>query len=96
LQAALEAMRAEPLRETPHRLIVQVHLAEGNAYEALHAFYAYRQLILSELQLEPSLAMRALLDDILAPLGGPTARTRSGREPYSSKPPPPAPRGPRP
>lgn len=94
LQAALEAMRAEPLRETPHRLVVQVHLAEGNAYEALHAFYAYRQLILSELQLEPSVAMRALLDDILAPIGGPTP----GRYPYSAHhpPPPPEPRQPRP
>ncbi|WP_329111245.1 transcriptional regulator [Micromonospora sp. NBC_01699] len=98
LQAALEAMRAEPLRETPHRLIVQVHLAEGNAYEALHAFYAYRQLILSELQLEPSVAMRALLADILAPIGGgPTSGTTPGRYPYSPKPPPPpVPRGPRP
>ncbi|MBO4207230.1 AfsR/SARP family transcriptional regulator [Micromonospora echinofusca] len=71
LQAALEAMRAEPLRETPHRLIVQVHLAEGNAYEALHAFYVYRDLIMRDLQLEPSPTMCALLDHILSPLGQP-------------------------
>jgi DNA-binding SARP family transcriptional activator len=97
LQAALEAMRAEPLRETPHRLIVQVHLAEGNAYEALHAFYGYRALILSELQLEPSTAMRALLDDILAPIGGPAPRPAPGRDPHSSRHPPSAvPRGFRP
>lgn len=68
LQAALEAMAAEPLRETPHRLVVQIHLAEGNAFEALHAFYVYRDLILRELHLEPSAAMSALLDDTLAPI----------------------------
>lgn len=74
LQAALEAMRAEPLRETPHRLIVEIHLAEGNAYEALHAFYAYRELTLRDLQLEPSPAMRELLEHILTPIGEPAAR----------------------
>lgn len=74
LQAALEAMRAEPLRETPHRLIVEVHLAEGNAYEALHAFYAYRELTLRDLQLEPSPAMRDLLGHILTPIGEPAPR----------------------
>ncbi|ASW57714.1 bacterial transcriptional activator domain-containing protein [Plantactinospora sp. KBS50] len=71
LQAALDAMSAEPLRETPHRLIVETHLAEGNAYEALHAFYVYRDLLRRELQLEPSGAMCALVDDVLAPIGGP-------------------------
>ncbi|MFC7550922.1 BTAD domain-containing putative transcriptional regulator [Plantactinospora sp. GCM10030261] len=68
LQAALAALAAEPLRETPHRLIVETHLAEGNAYEALHAFYVYRDLLRRELQLEPSATMQALLDDVLAPL----------------------------
>jgi DNA-binding SARP family transcriptional activator len=81
LQAALEAMRAEPLRETPHRLIVEVHLAEGNAYEALHAFYVYRDLILRDLQLEPSAAMCTLLDHILAPVGRPAPRPAPARDP---------------
>ncbi|MEV4464763.1 BTAD domain-containing putative transcriptional regulator [Micromonospora echinofusca] len=68
LEAALEAMAAEPLRETPHRLVVRIHLAEGNAFEAVHAFYVYRDLLLRELRLEPSAAMTALLDDTLAPI----------------------------
>ncbi len=68
LQAALEAMAAEPLRETPHRLVVRIHLAEGNAFEAVHAFYVYRDLLRRELRLEPSPAMSALLDDTLAPI----------------------------
>lgn len=78
LQAALEAMRAEPLRETPHRLMVEVHLAEGNAYEALHTFYAYRELTLRDLQLEPSPAMRDLIGHILAPIGEPAPRLPPG------------------
>ncbi|PZF92713.1 AfsR/SARP family transcriptional regulator [Micromonospora deserti] len=68
LEAALEAMAAEPLRETPHRLVVRIHLAEGNAFEAVHAFYVYRDLLLRELRLEPSAAMTALLDETLAPI----------------------------
>ncbi|MEV0811384.1 BTAD domain-containing putative transcriptional regulator [Micromonospora sp. NPDC050200] len=68
LEAALEAMSAEPLRETPHRLVVRIHLAEGNAFEAVHAFYVYRDLLLRELRLEPSAAMAALLDETLAPI----------------------------
>ncbi|MEU8300722.1 BTAD domain-containing putative transcriptional regulator [Micromonospora sp. NPDC048909] len=68
LEAALEAMAAEPLRETPHRLVVRIHLAEGNAFEAVHAFYVYRDLLLRELRLEPSPAMCALLDETLAPI----------------------------
>ncbi|MEO3745764.1 bacterial transcriptional activator domain-containing protein [Plantactinospora sp. B5E13] len=86
LQAALEAVRAEPLRETPHRLIVETHLAEGNAYEALQAFYVYRDLLLRELQLEPSPAMSELLSDLLAPIPRPTI-TRSPRpRPYPARP----------
>jgi DNA-binding SARP family transcriptional activator len=68
LDAALEAMAAEPLRETPHRLVVRTHLAEGNTFEAVHAFYVYRDLLMRELRVEPSAAMSALLDDTLAPI----------------------------
>ncbi|MEH0829426.1 AfsR/SARP family transcriptional regulator, partial [Micromonospora sp. CPCC 205714] len=77
LEAALEAMSAEPLRETPHRLVVRIHLAEGNAFEAVHAFYVYRDLLLRELRLEPSAAMTALLDETLAPIRDAT-RDRPG------------------
>ncbi|MER7420994.1 BTAD domain-containing putative transcriptional regulator [Micromonospora peucetia] len=78
LEAALEAMAAEPLRETPHRLVVRIHLAEGNAFEAVHAFYVYRDLLLRELRLEPSAAMTALLDDTLAPIREATRDTPAG------------------
>lgn len=87
LQAAIEAVRAEPLRETPHRLIVEIHLAEGNAYEALQAFYVYRDLLLRELQLEPSEAMCALLSDLLAPISRP-AGSRPRPKPHPARPDP--------
>jgi DNA-binding SARP family transcriptional activator len=79
LEAALEAMAAEPLRETPHRLVVRIHLAEGNAFEAVHAFYVYRDLLRRELRLEPSPAMSALLDDTLAPIRAATRPATTGR-----------------
>jgi DNA-binding SARP family transcriptional activator len=54
LDAALEAVRSEPLRETAHRAVVEVHLAEGNAAEAVTAFRRYRSLLRDHLGLEPS------------------------------------------
>ncbi|MGC4892528.1 AfsR/SARP family transcriptional regulator [Micromonospora sp. DT31] len=88
LEAALEAMAAEPLRETPHRLVVRIHLAEGNAFEAVHSFYVYRDLLLRELRLEPSPAMTALLDDTLAPI---RRASRPERPPSPRRTPRPAP-----
>lgn len=96
LEAALEAMAAEPLRETPHRLVVRIHLAEGNAFEAVHAFYVYRDLLLRELRLEPSAAMCALLADTLAPIRHATRREPPPRRTDRTGPPGAAapPRGP--
>ncbi|GAB3936269.1 hypothetical protein GCM10027614_12500 [Micromonospora vulcania] len=79
LEAALEAMAAEPLRETPHRLVVRIHLAEGNAFEAVHAFYVYRDLLRRELRVEPSPAMSALLNDTLAPIREASREAAVGR-----------------
>lgn len=68
VEAALAAMRAEPLRESPHRLLIEVHLAEGNYCEALGAYQAYRTMVRRELGVDPSPTMRAL---VRRP-GGPT------------------------
>jgi DNA-binding SARP family transcriptional activator len=38
VQAAYAAVRAEPLRESAHRVVVRVHLAEGNIAEAVRAY----------------------------------------------------------
>jgi len=65
LEAALAATQAEPFRESARRLQVRVHLAEGNLAEALHAFATYRDLLVTEIGLEPSSAMFDLVRPLL-------------------------------
>lgn len=62
IETAFAAVRAEPLRESAHRVLVRAHLAEGNVAEAVREFETFRDLVLSELDVEPTLAMRELLD----------------------------------
>lgn len=54
LEAALESVRMEPLRESAHRAVVSVHLAEHNVAEAVRHYKAFRTLLLAELGVEPS------------------------------------------
>jgi DNA-binding SARP family transcriptional activator len=61
IQAALAAIRLEPLRETAHRTLIEIHLAEGNWSEAHRQFDRCRQLLQRELGVEPSDSMRHLL-----------------------------------
>jgi DNA-binding SARP family transcriptional activator len=62
IQAALAAIRMEPLRETAHRTLIQAHLTEGNWSEARRQFQACRQLLKEELRVEPSESLRLLVD----------------------------------
>jgi DNA-binding SARP family transcriptional activator len=57
LQAALTAVECDPLRESAHRCVIETHLAEGNASEALRHYRGYHLLIGRELGLRPSAAM---------------------------------------
>jgi DNA-binding SARP family transcriptional activator len=66
LTAALCAVTSEPLRESAHRRVIEVHLAEDNHAEALRQFHGYRALLSRELGLAPSPAIRRLV----APLVG--------------------------
>jgi DNA-binding SARP family transcriptional activator len=54
LELALEAVRCEPLRESAHRAVVSVHLAEGNLVEAIRAYVRFRDLLREQLGAEPS------------------------------------------
>jgi DNA-binding SARP family transcriptional activator len=65
LGAALAAVRAEPLRESAHRRVIEVHLAEGNHAEALREYEGYRRLIASELGIAPSDNIRRLVSPLL-------------------------------
>lgn len=53
-EAALAAVKAEPLRESARVALIRVHLAEGNGAEALAEFDRYRALLHRDLGLEPT------------------------------------------
>lgn len=64
LQAALEAVRAEPLRETSNVVLISVYLAEGNAVDALRQYDVFRSLLDRELGLAPSPRLERLLQPV--------------------------------
>ena len=62
LEAGLLAVSLEPLRESAHRAIVRVHLADGNFGEARRQYDLCAHLLREQLGLEPTQQMRDLLD----------------------------------
>jgi len=54
LEVALAALAAEPLRESAHRAIIRVHLAEGNLSEAIRQYRLCSRLLAEHLGVEPS------------------------------------------
>lgn len=74
VDATLAAMRAEPLRESPYRLLIRIHIAEGNYSEAVQTYRAYWTLLDRELGVAPSPAIRSLIRDLFNPR--PSAGTR--------------------
>jgi DNA-binding SARP family transcriptional activator len=61
VEAAHTAVRAEPLRESAHRALVRIHLAEGNVTEALRAYESFRTALRREMGVAPTAAMQALV-----------------------------------
>jgi DNA-binding SARP family transcriptional activator len=64
IETALAAVSSEPLRESAHRALISVHLAQGNQGEAIRQYCIYRRLMRDELDLEPSRQM----DDLIGPV----------------------------
>ena len=62
LEFALGALRMEETRESAHRLIIRVHLAEGNVGEARRQFKLCERVLDKELGISPSAQLWALLD----------------------------------
>ena len=62
LGAALAAVRGEPLRESAHRALIRVHLAEGNRAEALRQGKVCRRVLRERLGVEPSPQLDQLLE----------------------------------
>jgi DNA-binding SARP family transcriptional activator len=59
--AGLAAVRAEPLRESAHRVLIDAHLAAGNRGAAQQQYEQCRRVLLDELGLEPTDSLRNLL-----------------------------------
>jgi DNA-binding SARP family transcriptional activator len=64
MESALAAVAAEPLRDSAHRAVIRVHLAEGNAAEAMLQFRRHERLLAAELGIAPSAEARELVGDI--------------------------------
>jgi DNA-binding SARP family transcriptional activator len=63
IQAALAAVRLEPLRETAHAALIRAHLAEGNRSEARRQFWRCQDVLATELAVEPSESIRRLISN---------------------------------
>ena len=61
MEAALSALRVDMLRESAHRAVIRIHLAEGNVAEARRAFEHCRQVLVREVGVEPSPAAASML-----------------------------------
>jgi DNA-binding SARP family transcriptional activator len=66
LEVALAAVGGEPLRESAHRALMKVHLAEGNHSEVVRQYDRYRELVHERLGLDPSLQMELLVEGLTA------------------------------
>lgn len=54
IEAAMAAVRLEPLRESATRVLIEVHLAEDNVVEAIRRLEFFRKSLAAELGVEPT------------------------------------------
>lgn len=71
IEAAQEAIRAEPLRESAWRALIRAHAAEGNVCEVLRAYVRFEELLGDELGIAPSVELALLVRDLVP---GPPSR----------------------
>jgi DNA-binding SARP family transcriptional activator len=58
---ALNALSLDPLRESANRILIEIHLRDGNRFDALRQFRKYEQLLRRELDVEPGPTLMALV-----------------------------------
>jgi DNA-binding SARP family transcriptional activator len=61
VDAAMTAIRVEPLRESAQRALLEAHLGAGNIVEARRAYDSYRDLVHRELGVEPGASLAMLV-----------------------------------
>ena len=67
VEAAMQAVGADPLRESAQRVLVEAHLAEGNWLEARRSLDLYTDLLDRELGVPPGAEITALLSRRVLP-----------------------------
>jgi DNA-binding SARP family transcriptional activator len=67
LEAAIAAVAVDPLRESAHRALIDVHLAEGNVAEAVRQYHVFKELLDERLGLEPSPQLRCMVSAFTPP-----------------------------
>jgi DNA-binding SARP family transcriptional activator len=58
---ALTAVGIDPIRESANRLLIEIHLRDGNRPDALRQFHKYEERLQSEVGAEPGPALTALM-----------------------------------
>jgi DNA-binding SARP family transcriptional activator len=66
LQAGLAAVAGDPLRESAHRALIRLWLAEGNQGEAVRQYSMFRRLLQEQLGLTPSIHIEDLVSGLIA------------------------------
>lgn len=66
--AGLAAIRAEPLRESAHRVLISAHLQEANYAEAISQYERCCALLRDELGVDPSPGLRGMMADFVEDL----------------------------
>ncbi len=59
--AALAALASDPLRESAHRAVIKVHMAEGNVAEAIRQLRRCERLMIEEVGVPPSTKLQELV-----------------------------------
>jgi DNA-binding SARP family transcriptional activator len=65
LEVGLATFARDPLRESAHRLLVRIYLADGNPFDALRQYRLYRDMVRARLGIEPSPHMRELVRELV-------------------------------
>jgi DNA-binding SARP family transcriptional activator len=61
IDIALTTIRADPLRESAHRMLIRAHVAEGNCSLAIRQYREYCRIVPEHLELGPSRELRELV-----------------------------------
>jgi DNA-binding SARP family transcriptional activator len=75
LEAGLTAVELDPLRESSHRAVIRVHIAEGNLSEARRELAGFCALLQTEIGIAPSPRLRRLAAELRVPLWSRAAAT---------------------